>query len=267
MKEEFKEQAFSIHSEYIRRAESARFAVLMIHGILGTPNFFRDFVKEIPESFSVYNVLLDGHGGSVDDFSATSMAKWKAQIRGLLDGLYTKYEKIILVGHSMGTLFSIDAAVRRPDKITAVYLLASPLKVFVKPITAKYSLKLIFNKTDDDPILISAKEGYGIAPDKRLWKYAPWVPRFIELLAEIRKTRKLIPLITTPTYVFQSKKDKLVSIRSCEFFENNKNIHLSVLESSSHQCYSKEDKKFLICAFKRLFSECALEGVTENEVQ
>ncbi len=261
MKEDFEVQGFSVHSEYIRRVENAKYAVLMIHGILGTPNFFRDFVREIPESFSIYNILLDGHGGSVDDFSATSMAKWKAQVRGILDGLYTRYDKIILVGHSMGTLFSIDASASRPDKIMATYLLASPLKVFVKPISAKYSLKLIFNKDDGgDPMVISAREAYGIAPDKRLWKYAPWVPRFIELLSEIRKTRKHIPEISTPTYVFQSKKDELVSVRSCEFFEGNKNIHLTVLENSSHQCYSKEDKEILISAFRRLFlQECKSE--------
>ena len=188
------------------------------------------------------------------------MAKWKAQIRGLLDGLYTKYEKIILVGHSMGTLFSIDAAASRPDKIMAAYLFASPLKVFVKPVSAKYSLKLIFNKESDDPMVTSAKDAYGIAPDRRLWKYAPWVPRFIELLSEIRKTRKHIPLIATPTYVFQSAKDELVSVRSCEFFEGNPHIHLTVLENSTHQCYSKEDKETLVRAFRRLFRhECSLE--------
>ena len=246
-------EPFSAHSEFVRRTENTKCAVMLIHGILSTPKFFRDFVRIIPEEISVYNVLLDGHGKNVEDFSATSMQKWKEQVHGIFDGLSTRYEKIILVGHSMGTLFSIDLAIRHPAKVKSLFLMASPLKVFVKPITAKYSYKVIFEKNcDKNPIEISAKETYGIAPDKRLWKYIPWAPRFIELLTEIRRIRKLIPQLSTPTIVFQSQKDELVSIRSSEFFRDNPNVQLYILETSSHQHHTPFDKRILLESFAKM---------------
>ena len=50
-------------------------AVLMIHGIAGSPGHFRDLVPVIPPEFSIYNILLDGHSGKVENFSRSSMAK------------------------------------------------------------------------------------------------------------------------------------------------------------------------------------------------
>jgi len=60
----------------------SRIAVLFIHGIIGTPRHFTELiplVQQVPEDFTVSNIILDGHGGTVDDFAHTSMAKWKAR--------------------------------------------------------------------------------------------------------------------------------------------------------------------------------------------
>ena len=68
------------HLEYIRIVDHADTAVLFIHGIVGTPNHFHAFIPLVPEHISVCNLLLDGHGGSVKDFSHTSMRKWVVQV-------------------------------------------------------------------------------------------------------------------------------------------------------------------------------------------
>ena len=65
------------HKEYKRIVPEAETAVLFIHGIAGTPNHFKDFLPLVPKEFSVYNLLLDGHGGKTEDFSKTSMKKWE----------------------------------------------------------------------------------------------------------------------------------------------------------------------------------------------
>ena len=52
------------HAPYFRKG-TGRNAVLLIHGIAGSPAHFRDLVPVIPEPFSVYNILLDGHSGAV----------------------------------------------------------------------------------------------------------------------------------------------------------------------------------------------------------
>ena len=37
----------------------------------------------MPDSYSVYNIILDGHGKSVGDFAKTNMKKWEKQVNSL----------------------------------------------------------------------------------------------------------------------------------------------------------------------------------------
>ena len=241
------------HEEYIKEVPGARTCVAFIHGILSTPLFFQKLVASVPDTFSVYNILLDGHGGGVKDFSETSMKIWKHQAKMLIAYLEKKYENIILVGHSMGTLFSIQNAVRRPKKIKALFLLCSPMKVLVHPRTAKYSLRIIFElPPSEDPIEDCARRWYSIKPEKRLWKYIPWVPKFTCLLSEIRKTRKMVPMLSAPTFVFHSDNDSLVSKKAVKFFSHNENISVTHLKNSYHQYFTDEDYETVLESFRAL---------------
>ena len=244
-----------LHEDYVREVEGATSAVVFIHGILSTPLFFERLVSLVPENFSVYNILLDGHGGAVKDFSETSMKVWKHQVKTLMKYLTRRYESIILVGHSMGTLFSIQNAACSPEKIKALFLLCSPLKVRVHPRSAKYSLRIIFEKKDvGDPVENSARGWYSIKPDKKLWKYIPWVPKFASLLSEIRKTRAMVKDLTVKTYAFHAKNDSLVSNRATKFYPKTENFKLTVLENSYHQYFEEEDYKIILSSFRELFN-------------
>lgn len=65
------------HLEYINIIKDAIIAFVFIHGIVCSPNHFDDFIPLVPKSYSVYNILLDGHGNSVGDFGKTNMKKWE----------------------------------------------------------------------------------------------------------------------------------------------------------------------------------------------
>ena len=80
-----------MHKEYKRIAQHPETAVLFLHGIVGTPNHFRAFVPLVPEDMSVYNMLLDGHGKGVRDFSHTSMEKWRNQVAGAVGELLKEH--------------------------------------------------------------------------------------------------------------------------------------------------------------------------------
>ena len=120
------------HKEYVRICDNSNIVILFIHGIVGTPNHFNEFVSLVPESFSVYNLLLDGHGKSVKDFSKTSMKKWEAQVASVVEKLSLTHEKIYIVAHSLGTLLAIDQAIKT-KKVCKLFLLAVPLQLSLKP--------------------------------------------------------------------------------------------------------------------------------------
>ncbi len=229
------------HREFTKTCHGADKAVLLIHGILGTPRHFDRFLDAIPEGWSVYNILLDGHGGTVGDFAKTSMEKWKLQVETRLTELCRKYAAVVVIAHSMGTLLSIEAVPRHP-RIKAMILLDVPLVVHLTPSMAARAIKVALGRINErDPLEVATRDATGIAPDKRLWRYLSWIPRFLELFALCRQTRGRISGISVPCHVFQSGKDELVSVRSSRFLEREPGIQYEMLDASGHFYYPPED--------------------------
>ena len=174
-----------------RIISNAQVAILFIHGILGTPYHFHEFLSLIPDDISVYNLLLDGHGKGAKDFSRTSMKKWEAQAQEAVEELSLTHETIYIVAHSMGTLLSIEQAVKNP-KIKRLFFLSIPTKISLKTKVLTNSLKIYFNKINpNDKMTIATKNCFGIHPDKNPFHYIGWIPRFLELFSKIRCTKAL----------------------------------------------------------------------------
>ncbi len=145
------------HKEYIRIFNNATTAIMLIHGIVGTPNHFNEFVSLVPESISVYNLLLDGHGKEVKDFSKASIKKWEAQVASVVKELSLTHEEIYIVAHSLGTLLAIEQAIKN-RKVCKLFLLAVPLSLSIKPKMPVNSLKVYFDKIrPDDCEALAAK--------------------------------------------------------------------------------------------------------------
>lgn len=230
-----------MHKEYKRIAEYPDKAILFIHGILGTPNHFAPFMELVPQSFSVYNILLDGHGKKATDFSKTSMEKWENQVSTAVNELAELHNEIYIVAHSLGCLLAIEQAVKNV-KITKLFLLAVPLKLFLKPRMFTNSLKVYFNKLDaQNEELLAAKACYGIEDDKNPLHYLGWIPRFLELFSKIRKTREMISSVNVPCIACQSIKDEMVSRKSAKLLGQNSNISVTELENSGHYYYAKDE--------------------------
>lgn len=239
------------HHEYIRAIPGSTHAVVLIHGILGTPDHFSQLLPLIPNHWSVYNILLDGHGGSVRDFSHTSMRKWKAQVRTLLDDLVRRYDHIIIAAHSMGTLFAIDEAIRRPDQIKQLFLLQVPLYPRLKLKTAATSVLLPFGIIPKGAQMM--QRDCSITLEPYLWRYLGWLPRFWELFRECHATRGQLPLLRVPCSAYQSRLDELVSNRSARELARHSHIHTVVLAHSGHFGYTGADLQRLKDDFRSLF--------------
>lgn len=233
------------HKEYIRIAHGSKKAVLMIHGIAGSPAHFRELLPVVPEDWSVYNILLDGHGGKVADFSATSMKKWKAQVADTVKQLLQRHEKIVIVAHSMGTLFALQAAVDHPEQVASLFLLAVPLRVRIAPNMVEGTLRVALKKTEGFKMAEEMVDDCSIDLDEKLYRYIGWTPRFLELLEEIKRVRGILPRVRIPCVVFQSEKDELVSVESAQDLQRNRRMEVIMLKDSGHFAYRPEDLKLL----------------------
>ena len=243
------------HKEFIRMVPGARCAVLMVHGILGSPDHFRELIPLVPEDWSVCCILLDGHGHGPEEFSATSMKKWKAQVAARVEELLASHEKLFIAAHSMGTLFALQESLKHPDRIAGLFLLGSPLRVFVQPATAVNSVLLTFGILNEkDRSAVDMRNELSVRMEPWLYKYIFWLPRFLELLGEIWETRKVLPRVTVPTQVFQSKNDELVHFSSRHDFKGYPAITCTSLYDSGHFGYGDGDMELL----KERFGEMLL---------
>lgn len=238
------------HKPEKRIVEGAERAILFIHGIIGTPNHFAEFIKLVPEDVSVYNMLLDGHGKTAADFGKTSMKKWEAQVEAAVVELLAQHNEILIVAHSMGTLFAIEQAVKN-DRISGLFLMAVPIKLFIKPQMLSNAMKVYFNKIKpDDTIALAAKASYGIQSDKNLFNYISWLPRYLELFSKIRKTRNVLPALKTKCTAYQSVCDEMVSKKSIKYLNSNSGMETVALKNSTHYYYEREVFAYLLSEFE-----------------
>ncbi len=219
-------------------------AVLFIHGIVGSPAHFRlvaDLENAVPAGWSVVNVCLPGHGGTVSDFSHSSMKQWKAHVRKEFEVLSSGHRRIVVVGHSMGTLFALQLAAEFPDKIQQLVLLQCPLVVGLRWFGVKNLLRIPYGKIrQEDPYGAAMLVACGVAPERNIFKYIPWIPRILELFREISRTKRILPAVRTKTVAFQSCRDELVSNKSARILRKYSNIEVVEMEHSTHFYYEKE---------------------------
>lgn len=239
--------------ETSRIVPGARTAVLFLHGIAGTPDHFRtliDLESLVPEHWSCRNVLLPGHGKRVEDFSRSSMQAWEAYAMGEFDSLCQTHEHVIIVGHSMGTLFALQMALARPEKVPFLCLISVPLRVWVRLFGACNIIRFGFGILNfRDPVQASLAAACSIRPTRKVWKYIGWIPRLVELFQLMRQVEKRIPNLAVPAIAFQSVRDELVSAGSGKILRNSGRVDVQELPHSTHFYYAKEDVKIIRDAF------------------
>lgn len=233
------------HEETLRLVPGAKTAVLMMHGICGTPDHFRVLLPledQIPEDWSVCNIRYPGHGGTVTDFSRSCMDKWQHYAMEWFDRLCQTHERVILVGHSMGTLFAIRMALKRPEKVPFLFLIEVPLRVGVKAFTVRNLLRFCYDRLDEnDPVQMALYDVCSVEKTRNLFCYAGWLPRMAELICLMHETVALLPQLRVPAIAWQSRRDELVSDRSAALLEQAGTVQLRQFEASTHFYYSPKD--------------------------
>lgn len=234
------------HETQVLKIPGSQTAVLLVHGILGTPHQFDPFLSVLPKDWSMINLLLDGHGGTVENFGRSSMRKWETQVAELVNTLCTEYENVFIIAHSMGTLFALDAAIAHPDKIKGLILLSPPLKVGPKLRLIRYAFRIGLGFGGSfDAELTAVRHAYSLETDRCIWNYRRWITRYLELFSKIRRTRAQLSKLVTPTTVYLCLDDEMVSVHSDYYVKNHPACKLYYLSHSSHFAYSEEDAEHI----------------------
>ncbi len=243
-----------METEYIEK-ENSKVTVIFVHGILGSPARFKELYDLVPDSFSIMKLVLDGHGKTTKEFHKSSIKKWRKQVHESLLFLKSKKQRIIYVGHSMGTLFGIEESIN-DNLIDSLFLLNVPLKPHMTLSMFNRCLKVTFQnekKFDDETKLL--KENCSIKLTKNVFAYLLWAPRYVELFKEMRHVKYLIPKISHPCICFHSKEDELVSQKTYKYLKENPSIKIFYQENSTHYYNGGEDLAMLRDEFSKLMEK------------
>lgn len=118
---------YTLHVRYIRAPKGAKQTVLFIHGIGSSGNHWKGVLKDMPKDVRVITVDLLGFGNSPAPDWAIYNTKTQARsiIATLLKLRVTS--PLIIVGHSLGSLVSIELARKYPLRVRRLILCSPPL--------------------------------------------------------------------------------------------------------------------------------------------
>lgn len=236
-------------AQWSRKVSGAQGAVVFLHGILESPRQFEDFINVVPKEYAVYNLCLPGHDSAVNSFARSSAAQWRAFVRGQIEEIGQKHEKILLVGHSMGALLAIEVAAAFSEKIAGVFLLAVPFCIRVKPSGIFHGWKVLQGRCGEDPLSCAVQRTFCLAQRVPLRILPQWIPRYRELFRMAKEVRTFPAKILCPVVVWQSGKDEFVGKGSVKYVKNAPHVTTLTAARSYHFYYLSKERQEILQSF------------------
>lgn len=218
--------------------------ILFIHGYLGSSTQFdllRQHLADVPET-DLLCLTLPGHEGTLRSFVCTNAEQWQQAVLERLAVLRTKYDEVLLVGHSMGGLLAIHAAIAEAGKIHGIVALALPLCLRFSLDTLRMRLGALRPaRTGEDVRIQAARQMCGIN-DLRISKVWRLLPSTFMLLELMRQAKAELHSLKPNLAVFNSTADEIVSLQSIRLVQKAlPQSKIVCLKQSSHFWYSAEE--------------------------
>lgn len=222
-------------------------AVLLLHGFGGKSSNWDFIAKKIYKELDlpVYVPRLPGHATNKSDFLNSSAEQWlRRAVDSYLD-LKTDYQKIYLAGLSMGGLLA--SLVASNFEVKKLSLVAPAFYTINKNIVFAPYLKYFVKKLDNDfkinqDDLSAAEIDYH---NNYSFNYYP--EALAELYKLIKKGRKAVSKIESPTQLILSSNDEQVASDQIKDFLNKKMgqflVDQKIYQKSSHVIINDLEKE------------------------
>jgi carboxylesterase len=191
--------------------------VLLLHGFGDTPQTLALLARHLHKcGYSLYVPLLPGHGRDMTAFKKSGANDWIDAARSALVDMRSRHDKVSLVGLSMGGALATIVASEEPETpalvLIAPYLGMPRLLRFAAAthrLWGKFAGEL--NSRDPrsirDPIEREKNLAYGKVTGSALF----------ELLKVVRRARRALRNVRTPTLIIQSRDDPRCAPETAEF--------------------------------------------------
>ena len=229
--------------------------MLFVHGIQGSPSQFDFLINRLPDSVTVCNVLLPGHGTTIREFRNSSSSQWLPAVRDVAQKMKSQCERLYFVGHSMGCLLGLLIENELPGVFSGMLLLCCPFRI---RLTYRYLRNNLLAsrpaKPTDDPFVQAAREANSVTAASPA-QYVTCAHPYLELLRLMREVRKDCALPPCKiTFVF-SEKDEIVSPRSVRLARERFGVEPEIMPGCGHNWFSEKAKQQIADALNAM-QEC-----------
>jgi pyruvate dehydrogenase E2 component (dihydrolipoamide acetyltransferase) len=223
--------------------EGDRVPVLLLHGFGADLNTWMFIQPELAAGRRTVALDLPGHGGSAKEVGAGDPDSLTDFAEGALDAL--SIERVHLVGHSMGGGISLLSALRRPERVASLTLIASAglgaeintafIGGFVRA-TRRREMADVLNLLVRDPALVSRTMVEDVLRYKRLDGVSAALARIAEAwFAGGRQSLDLAQRIATlvmPVQVIWGREDRIIPVAHAEVLASRLPVH--ILDEAGH---------------------------------
>jgi carboxylesterase len=204
--------------------------VLLLHGFTGSPSEVRLLGEYLNQrGYTVMGPRLCGHGTSPAEMAHTSWPHWYSAVEDGYHILKSVCQDVVVAGLSMGGLLAFKLAAEYP--VSKVISLSTPIYIADNrlPLLPVYRLIKKFvpkkrRKMDVDP-------QYNVCYD------CTPLASLSSLLSLIKHVDKLLPVVTAPTLIIQSRNEHTVRPDSAQYIYKrlaSRDKRLVWLEKSGH---------------------------------
>jgi carboxylesterase len=179
--------------------------VLLSHGFTGTTQSMRYLGEALHRlGYTVSAPRLPGHGISPAAMAASTANQWIAALEDALTELRSHCSWLFIGGLSMGGTLTLYMAAKHPDTFAGAF----PINAVIHP-DAPDLASLVFERQAPPTIPGIGSDIKDPASKELAYAEVP-IPACKELYALTAVTRDLLPRITCPTLVLQSREDHVV---------------------------------------------------------
>ncbi len=229
-----------------------KFPIVFVHGYLESADIWSEFIAKLPADLTIINHNLPGHGGRKPLNAENQMKAWVNDLAQTLTD--SGYEKVIIVGHSMGGYVAASFACEYPEMIAGLCFFHS--HPFAdgedKKLARAAGTQRILNGEIEDIIRAHAPKIY--APKNRV-KYKYLIDRAIEnallmsdeaviasnsAMASRTDCSEFVSQLTVPVLVIHGADDDFISTELISKIKLPLNGKLVVLNHSGHAGFNEE---------------------------
>jgi len=210
--------------------------VVLVHGFTGSPFEVRSIGDALAATdIGSEGVLLSGHGTHPDDMVGVPYTDWIADLDAAVDRVLGRYQRVVIVGLSMGGTLTLNLGARRAHdrRVAGLVSIGAPLVLDDWRLGVAGPLSRVIKwQAWGRPDIKDKTQWDGHVSYRRLRTRT--IP---QLLGLMRDTTKRLPQVCQPLRIIQSREDHVVPPRNADLIRqgvSSRDVAVIMLDNCYH---------------------------------